>query len=71
MRSTVQELRLELGDIGGPGLAWLETELNGFVSKPLPVVLSADLDIVEEIRSLEADVAEGRCAHLPGHHHRP
>ena len=49
-----------------PGLAWLEAECDGFMSAPLPVVLSPDHDIVDEIRALEPDVAAGRCAHAPG-----
>lgn len=57
---------MELGAAGGTaGLAWLEAECDGFMSAPLPVVLSPNPDIVDEIRSLEADVAAGRCAHTP------
>ena len=58
-------MRVELGAAGGPGLAWLEAECDGFMSAPLPVVLSPDPDIVKEIRVLEPDVAAGRCAHMP------
>ncbi|CAL8463580.1 g3114 [Coccomyxa elongata] len=55
-----KDVRVELGAAGGPGLAWLEAECDGFMSAPLPVVLSPNPDIVEEIRVLEPDVAAGR-----------
>lgn len=65
MGDLLQDVRVELGAAGGPGLAWLEAECDGFMSAPLPVVLSPDPDIVKEIRVLEPDVAAGRCAHMP------
>lgn len=51
---------MNLGTMGMAGLVWLEAECDGFMSTPLPVVLSTNPDIVDEVRLLEMDVAAGR-----------
>ena len=53
---------MNLDEVHSSGVAWLEAECNGFMSPALPIVLCKDPDIVEELRMLEADVADGRCA---------
>lgn len=49
-----------MDEVQGSGVAWLEAERDGFMSPALPVVLCEDPDIVEELRTLEAEVADGR-----------
>ena len=56
----VLQVTVDLDSIQGSCVAWLEAECNGFMSDALPIVLSNDADIVDEIRSLEAEVADGR-----------
>lgn len=56
---TVQ-VTVNLESVQGSCVAWLEAECDGFMSDALPIVLSSDPDIVDEIRSLEAEVADGR-----------
>lgn len=51
---------MELNEGHGSGVAWIEAECNGFMSTALPMVLCDDLDIVEELRTLEAEVADSR-----------
>ena len=51
---------MNLDEAHGSGVAWLEAECNGFMSPALPIVLCQDDDIVEELRTLEAEVADGR-----------
>ena len=51
---------MNLDEAHGSGVAWLEAECNGFMSPALPIVLCQDHDIVEELRTLEAEVADGR-----------
>ena len=51
---------MNLDSVQGSCVAWLEAECDGFMSDALPIVLSSDPDIVDEIRSLEAEVADGR-----------
>ena len=53
-------MTVDLDNVQGSCVAWLEAECNGFMSDALPIVLSNDPDIVDEIRSLEAEVANGR-----------
>lgn len=51
---------MNLDSVQGSGVAWLEAECNGFMSPALPVVLCKDPDVAEELRTLEAEVADGR-----------
>ena len=55
------QVRVDLDAVQGSGVAWLEAECNGFMSPALPIVLCGDPDIVEELRTLETEVADGRC----------
>ncbi len=57
----VLQVIVNLDEVQGSGVAWLEAECNGFMSPALPMVLCEDPDIVEELRTLEAEVADGRC----------
>ena len=52
----VLQVTVNLDEAQGSGVAWLEAECNGFMSPALPIVLCEDPDIVEELRSLEAEV---------------
>ena len=45
-------MRLQVPRISREGVLWLESECAGIVSEATPVVLTADMDIVEEIQSL-------------------
>lgn len=51
---------MDLDSVQGSCVAWLEAECNGFMSDALPIVLSTNPDVVNEIRSLEAEVADSR-----------
>lgn len=55
-------MQVDIDLAGAPacGLAWLEAELGGFMSPSVPVVLSDDADVVDEIRKLEDVWADGR-----------
>ena len=55
------QVDVDLGDACGDGLVWLDTERGGFVSSSVPVVLCADVDVVDEVRSLKREVVRGRC----------
>ena len=63
----VLQVTVNLDEAQGSGVAWLEAECNGFMSPALPIVLCEDPDIVEELRSLEAEIADGRCAAVSLH----
>lgn len=54
------QVNVGVGVSCGDGLVWLDTERGGFVSSSVPVVLCADVDVVEEVRRLERDLARGR-----------
>ena len=54
------QMRVNLDETHGSCVAWLEAECNGFMSQALPIVLCEDPDIVEELRTLEDEVADGR-----------
>jgi hypothetical protein len=54
------QVLVKLDEVQGSCVAWMEAECNGFMSPSLPIVLCDDPDIVEEIRTLEAEVADGR-----------
>ena len=56
-----QRLPLPTQSIKGSGLLWLEVERDGVLSKPVPVVVSTDMDVVEEISDLDDEISMGRC----------
>ena len=64
------QVTVKLDEVQGSGVAWLEAERDGFMSPALPVVLCEDPDIVEELRTLEGEVADGRYMPLSLNCHR-
>ncbi len=52
---------MDLGGSTSDGLIWLDTERGGFVSRSVPVVLCADVDVVDEVRKLQREIVRGRC----------
>lgn len=56
----VQRLPLPTQNIRGSGLLWLEVERDGILSTAVPVVVSTDMDVVEELSDLLDDLAMGR-----------
>lgn len=47
-------------NIKSSGVLWLEVDRDGILSPAVPVVISTDMDVVEEISDLEDDLAIGR-----------
>ncbi len=64
------QMRVNVDEVHGSCVAWLEAECNGFMSPALPIVLCEDPDIVEELRTLEDEVADGRYMRLSLECHR-
>ena len=57
----VQRLPLPLPSLrGSSGLLWLEVERDGILSISVPVVVSTDQDVVEEVCELDDDIIQGR-----------
>ena len=45
-------MQLQVPRVSREGVLWLESECAGIVSEATPLVMTTDLDIVEEIQSL-------------------
>ena len=52
LQASASEMRLQVPRVSTEGVLWLESECAGIVSDATPVVLVADMDLVEEIQSL-------------------
>lgn len=51
------ELAVSIPRGAGEGLLWLETECDGVLSEPAPLVLTDNLDVAEELQSLRDAMA--------------
>lgn len=47
--------------VDGSGLLWLEVERDTVLSRPVPILMAADIDVVEEVLDLEENLLQGRC----------
>jgi hypothetical protein len=57
-----RRLTVGMAGAGRCGVAWVEAEAGGLLGPPRPVVLADSAALVREVRSLEADAADGRRA---------